>query len=149
VLDEALVAAQRGAVGELPSTVRARWTGELGLSAGAAATLTQHPEYTRFFNAVTALYPHPGKAANWIQTEVLRDTTSHGLDAKFPVSPEQVAELLGLVEAGKISGAQAKKVHASLVGTSRSAADVVAELGMSVVSDDAALRPIVQRVIDE
>jgi aspartyl-tRNA(Asn)/glutamyl-tRNA(Gln) amidotransferase subunit B len=148
VLDEALVAAQRSAVGELPDAVRARWTTELGLSAGAAATLTQHPAYVRFFHAVIALYPEPVKAANWIQTEVLRDTTSHGLTAAFPVSPDQVAELLGLVEAGKISGAQAKKVYASLVGTPRSAADVVAELGMSVVSDDAELRPIVQRVLD-
>ncbi|HTV21032.1 MAG TPA: Asp-tRNA(Asn)/Glu-tRNA(Gln) amidotransferase subunit GatB [Polyangiaceae bacterium] len=148
VLDEALVAAQRGAVGELPSAVRARWTTELGLSAGAASTLTQHPAYVRFFNAVHALYREPVKAANWIQTEVLRDTTSHGLSANFPVTPEQVAELLGLVEAGKISGAQAKKVYASLVGTSRSAADVVAELGMSVVSNDAELRPIIQRVLD-
>jgi aspartyl-tRNA(Asn)/glutamyl-tRNA(Gln) amidotransferase subunit B len=147
VLDEAFVAAERGAVAELPNAVRARWTNELGLSPGAAATLTQHPAYVRFFEAVHALYPEPVKAANWIQTEVLRDTTSHGLTATFPVAPEQVAGLLGLVEAGKISGAQAKKVYASLVGTQRSAADVVAELGMSVVSDDAELRPIVEGVI--
>jgi aspartyl-tRNA(Asn)/glutamyl-tRNA(Gln) amidotransferase subunit B len=149
VLDEALVAAQQSAVGELPGAVRARWTNELKLSPSTAATLTQHPAYVRFFHAVHALYPDAVKAANWIQTEVLRDTTSHGLTATFPVTPEQVAELLGLVEAGKISGAQAKKVYASLVGTQRSAADVVAELGMSVVSNDAELRPIVQRVIDD
>jgi aspartyl-tRNA(Asn)/glutamyl-tRNA(Gln) amidotransferase subunit B len=149
VLDEALISAQRGAVGELPHAVRARWTNELGLSPSAAATLTQHPAYVRFFHAVCALYPEPVKAANWIQTEVLRDTTTHGLTASFPVTPEQVAELLGLVEAGKISGAQAKKVYASLVGTQRAAAEVVAELGMSVVSSDAELRPIIQRVIDE
>jgi aspartyl-tRNA(Asn)/glutamyl-tRNA(Gln) amidotransferase subunit B len=149
VLDEALVAAQRRAIGELPSAIRSRWATEWGLSPSATATLTQHPEYVRFFHAVCALYPHPIKAANWIQTEVLRDTKSHGLVAEFPVRPEQVAELLGLVHAGKISGAQAKKVHASLIGSSRSATDVVAELGMSVVSDEAALRPICQRVVDE
>jgi aspartyl-tRNA(Asn)/glutamyl-tRNA(Gln) amidotransferase subunit B len=147
--DEALIEAQRSAVGELPAAVRNRWTSELQLSPGAVSTLTQHPEYVRFFHAVCALFPHPVKAANWIQTEVLRDTTSHGLEAKFPVRPEQVAELLELVEAGKISAPQAKKVHASLVGTERSASDIVAELGMSVVSDDAALRPIIQRVLDE
>jgi aspartyl-tRNA(Asn)/glutamyl-tRNA(Gln) amidotransferase subunit B len=149
VLDEALVEAQRRAVGELPDAIRTRWATEWGLSPSATGTLTQHPEYVRFFHAVCAQFPHPIKAANWIQTEVLRDTKSHGLEAQFPVRPEQVAELLGLVEAGKISGAQAKKVHANLVGSSRTAADVVAELGMSVVSDDAELRPICQRVVDE
>jgi aspartyl-tRNA(Asn)/glutamyl-tRNA(Gln) amidotransferase subunit B len=147
--DTALIEAQRAAVGELPTAVRARWSSEWGLSPSATATLTQHPEYVRFFHAVCARFPQPVKAANWIQTEVLRDTSSHGLEARFPVRPEQVAELLELVEAGKISGPQAKKVHASLVGSERSAADVVAELGLTVVSDDAALRPIIQRVLDE
>jgi aspartyl-tRNA(Asn)/glutamyl-tRNA(Gln) amidotransferase subunit B len=148
MLDEALVAAQRSAVGELPNAIRARWVSDWGLSPSATSTLTQHPEYVRFFHAVCAQFPHPVKAANWIQTEVLRDTKSHGLQAEFPVSPEQVAELLGLVEVGKISGAQAKKVYASLLGSSRSAVDVVTELGMSVVSDDAELRPVCQRVVD-
>jgi aspartyl-tRNA(Asn)/glutamyl-tRNA(Gln) amidotransferase subunit B len=89
------------------------------------------------------------KVANWIQTEVLRDTQSHGLSATFPVRPEQVADLLGLMESGKIAGAQAKKVYAALVGTERRANDVVAELGLSVVSDDGELRPICQQVIEQ
>lgn len=149
VLEPALVEAQRQRVGELPAAVRRRWTEELGLSASAAATLSQHPEYVRFFNRACELFPHPVKVANWIQTEVLRDTQCRGLSATFPVRPEQVAELLGLVEEGKIGGAQAKRVYAALVGTERSASDVVAELGLSVVSDDAALRPICQRVLDD
>jgi aspartyl-tRNA(Asn)/glutamyl-tRNA(Gln) amidotransferase subunit B len=149
VLDEALIDAQRGAIGELPSVIRTRWASEWGVSPGAAATLTQHPEYARFFHAVCKLFPHPVKAANWITTEVLRDTTSHGLGATFPVNPEQVAELLGLILDGTISGAQAKKVHAMLVGSNRSAKDIVAELGLSVVSDDATLRAVCQRVVDE
>ena len=149
VLDEALVTAQRARVGELPEAVRARWTSELGLSAGAAATLTQHPEYVRFFHEACAQFPQPVKVANWIQTEVLRDTEVRGLTAKFPVRPVQVAELLALLDAGKISGPQAKKVYASMVGSERSPAALVEELGMSVVSDDAALRPLCQRVIDD
>jgi aspartyl-tRNA(Asn)/glutamyl-tRNA(Gln) amidotransferase subunit B len=149
VLDEALVSAQRAQIGELPSAVRTRWMNDWKLSAGAAATLTQHPEYVRFFHAVCERFPQPIKAANWIQTEVLRDTESHGLEARFPVGPGQVAELLELVEAGKISGPQAKKIYASMVGTERSATDLMTELGMSVVSDDAELRPICQRIVDE
>ncbi len=149
VIDQALREAQQNAIGELPAAIRKRWTGELGLSVGAAATLTQHPEYVRFFHDVCAQFPHPIKVANWIQTEVLRDTRCAGLSATFPVSPRQVAELLSLVEAGKISGAQAKKVFSALSGTERAAGEVVLDLGMSVVSDDAELRPVCQRVVDE
>jgi aspartyl-tRNA(Asn)/glutamyl-tRNA(Gln) amidotransferase subunit B len=123
VIDSERIEAQRALVGELPATLRRRWVEELGLSAAAAATLTQHPAYARFFQEVCARFPQPVKAANWILTEVLRDTTSHGLSASFPVKPAQVAELLQLVDAGKISGAQAKKIHTALVGTERSPAD--------------------------
>jgi aspartyl-tRNA(Asn)/glutamyl-tRNA(Gln) amidotransferase subunit B len=131
VIEERLVEAQRAAVGELPRALRARWIDDLGLPPAAAGTLSQHPEYARFFEAVVALCPHPVRAANWIQTEVLRDTKQRGLVVDFPVTPEQVAELLLLVEAGTISGAQAKRVHGELCGTTRRAADVVAELGLS------------------
>jgi aspartyl-tRNA(Asn)/glutamyl-tRNA(Gln) amidotransferase subunit B len=149
VLDDSLVDMQQKAVGELPNAIRRRWASELGLAGGAVATLTQHPEYVRFFNEVCARFAHPVKVANWIQTEVLRDTECRGLVATFPVTPVQVAELLALMEAGEISGPQAKKVYAALVGSQRSAAEVVADLGLRVVSDDAELRPICQRVVDE
>jgi len=149
VIEEELVRAEQAQIGELPLPMRRRWVSELGLSPAAAATLTQHPEYAKFFHEVCARFAQPVKVANWIQTEVLRDTTSHGLSASFPVSVEQVAELLGLVEAGKISGAQAKKIHAALVGTSRSASEVLAELGLSVVSDAGELRPLCQQVLDQ
>jgi aspartyl-tRNA(Asn)/glutamyl-tRNA(Gln) amidotransferase subunit B len=149
ILDAGLVEVQRSAVGELPAAARARLTGTLGLSASATATLTQHPEYLRFFDAVCARFPQPVKVANWILTEVLRDTVSHGLSARFPVRPEQVADLLGLIESGTIAGPQAKKVYAALVNSDRAAREVVEELGLSVVSDDAALRPICQAILDQ
>ncbi|HKO89676.1 MAG TPA: Asp-tRNA(Asn)/Glu-tRNA(Gln) amidotransferase subunit GatB [Polyangiaceae bacterium] len=149
VIEEGLIRAAQARIGELPLAMRRRWVSELGLSPAAAATLTQHPEYAKFFHEVCARFPQPVKVANWIQTEVLRDTTSHGLSASFPVSVEQVAELLGLVDAGKISGAQAKKIHAALVGTSRSPSEVLAELGLSVVSDAGELRPLCQQVLDQ
>jgi len=149
VIDSERIEAQRSLIGELPAALRRRWLEELGLSAAAATTLTQHPAYARFFQQVCAEFPQPVKAANWILTEVLRDTTSHGLSASFPVKPAQVAELLQLVDAGKISGAQAKKIHTALVGTDRAPADVVQELGLSVVSDTGELRTLCQAILDQ
>jgi aspartyl-tRNA(Asn)/glutamyl-tRNA(Gln) amidotransferase subunit B len=149
VIDRELLAAQTSVIGELPAALRTRWVNDLGLSKSAAVTLTQHPEYVRFFNAVCAELKDPVKAANWILTEVLRDTRTHGLDAHFPVTPGQVAELLGLVESGRISGAQAKKLHTALVGSERSPSEMMQELGLSVVSDAGELRPLCQQIIDQ
>jgi aspartyl-tRNA(Asn)/glutamyl-tRNA(Gln) amidotransferase subunit B len=149
VIDAERIAAQGAQVGELPAATRQRWVQQLGLSPASAATLTQHPEYVRFFNQVCAEFPQAVKAANWIQTEVLRDTSTHGLTASFPVRPAQVSELLQLMEQGKISGPQAKKIHAALVGSERSPGDVMQELGLSVVSDLGELRTLCQAIIDQ
>jgi aspartyl-tRNA(Asn)/glutamyl-tRNA(Gln) amidotransferase subunit B len=147
VIPDSLVEEERRAMPRLPAEQRQKWTAELGLTAATAQTLTQHPEYVRFFEETLARFPHPVKAANWILTEVLRDTKVHGLGATFPVTPAQVAELLSLVESGDISGKQAKEVYSEIVGTENSPAKVVESKGMRVVSDESALRALCERVV--
>ncbi|HVW29368.1 MAG TPA: Asp-tRNA(Asn)/Glu-tRNA(Gln) amidotransferase subunit GatB [Polyangiaceae bacterium] len=147
VIPEQLVDEERRAMPRLPAELRQKWTAELGLPPAASQTLTQHPEYVRFFEETLTRFPHPVKAANWILTEVLRDTKVHGLNATFPVTPAQVGELLSLVESGDISGKQAKEVYSALVGTGDSPAKIVESRGMRVVSDEGALRALCERVV--
>ena len=85
--------------------------------------------------------------ANFIQTEVLGGVSTDGLGATFPVSAEQVAELLKLVETKAISGKQAKEVYAKIVGTERSPSQVVSESGFAQMSDAGELEVICQRVV--
>ncbi len=143
----ALIDEERRAMPALPADVRRRFVSELGLSPGTAQTLVQHPAYVRFFEEAFAKFPDASKVANFVQTEVLRDTKVHGLDAAFPITPAQLAELLALVDKGDISGKQAKEVYAALVGTTKTAADIVGERGMRVVSDEASLRPLCERLV--
>ncbi len=94
-----------------------------------------------------ATFSQPVKVANWVVNEVLRGASTHGLDAKFSVTPVQVAELLALVETGDISGKQAKKVYAAIEGTEKSPKAVVEERGMKVVSNASELQAICERVL--
>jgi len=142
-----LVEEQRGLVGELPAAKRARWIGELGLTPDAAVTLTEHPEIARFYERTLQRFSQPVKAANWICTEVLRGAKLHGLSAEFTVSPEQVADLLSLVDRGEISGKQAKEVHAAIEGTEKMPGEVVEERGLKVMSDEGALHSLCQDVL--
>ncbi|HEY3236131.1 MAG TPA: Asp-tRNA(Asn)/Glu-tRNA(Gln) amidotransferase subunit GatB [Polyangiaceae bacterium] len=144
-----LVAQEAENIGELPAAIRRRWVQKLGLSAAAALTLTQHPEYVRFFECALALYPDPVRLANWMQTEVLRGAKTHGLRAEFSVSPEQVAELLRCVERGAISGKQAKQVFAELENTHRTPGEIVEKLGLSVESDAGELTALCQKLVEE
>ncbi len=75
--------------------------------------------------------------------EVLRDVSTHGIEADMPIAADQLAGILALVEAGTISGKQAKEVYMRLrdeVRAGRSATtaeEVVRALGIVQVSDDA------------
>jgi aspartyl-tRNA(Asn)/glutamyl-tRNA(Gln) amidotransferase subunit B len=149
VISRDLIEMERAAIGELPDAVRKRWVTELGLSEAAAQTLTQHPGYTRFFEGVRSAAPSVDakKIAGFVQTEVLRGASHHGLEASFSVTPAQVADLLTLAESGRISGKQAKEVFAALENTDKRASDIVAERGMEVVSDSSAIEAILRDLI--
>jgi aspartyl-tRNA(Asn)/glutamyl-tRNA(Gln) amidotransferase subunit B len=145
-LDSSFVRQRQAALPELPAAMRRRFVEELKLPPAAALTLTGHPGYARFFAAASA-GGDPIKVANWVVNEVLRGAKSHGLEATFSVTPAQVKELLGLVEAGEISGKQAKEVYAAIEGTERSPRAVVDERGLRVVSDEGALVAACERVL--
>jgi aspartyl-tRNA(Asn)/glutamyl-tRNA(Gln) amidotransferase subunit B len=64
------------------------------------------------------------------------------------VTARQVAELLRLVDAGTISGKQAKEVYAKIAGSERAPADVVAELGIQQVSDAGEIEAVCRGVLE-
>jgi aspartyl-tRNA(Asn)/glutamyl-tRNA(Gln) amidotransferase subunit B len=113
-LDGAFVEGVRASLPELPAEKRRRFVEALGLSPYAARVLTAHPRVTEFFEQALAQHSNATKVANFVQSEVLRGVQTHGLDARFPVSPGQVASLLDLIDAGTISGKQAKEVYAPI-----------------------------------
>lgn len=148
VLDEAFVSTVRGEQPEVPSAKRRRFVDDLGLTPYAAGVLTGHPSIARFFEDAAAIHKDAVKVGNFIQSEVLGDVRTAGLEATFPVTPSQLAELLRLVESGAISGKQAKEVYAAVSGTSRSPEEIVKERGMAVISDEAELERMARGLID-
>jgi aspartyl-tRNA(Asn)/glutamyl-tRNA(Gln) amidotransferase subunit B len=148
VFDEVFVEEVKREMPELPKEKRARFVREMGLTPYAAGVLTVHPRVAAFFEEAATLHGDPVKVANFVQSEILRDVTTHGLLATIPLEPRQVAQLLKLVDGGTISGKQAKDVYQKIAKTDRSPADVVAELGILQVTDAGAIEEIVRRVVE-
>jgi aspartyl-tRNA(Asn)/glutamyl-tRNA(Gln) amidotransferase subunit B len=147
VVDEAFVEGVRASQPELPRTKRERFVSEMGLTPYAAQVLTGHPRIAAFFEEAATLHGQASKVANFVQSEVLRDVTTRGLEARIPVSARQVASLLKLVDSGAISGKQAKEVYAKIAGSERMPDEVVAELGIQQVSDAGAIEQVCRKVI--
>ena len=154
VLDDVFVARARAELPELPRTKRERFVRELGLTPYAAQVLTQHPRVAAFFEEAATMQldaAHALAVANFVQSEVLRDVTTQGQQATLPVTARQISELQRLVSSGKISGKQAKEVYAAMKerGPDVAVAALVADLGMSQVSDPKAIEEVCAKIVAE
>ncbi|HXN30442.1 MAG TPA: Asp-tRNA(Asn)/Glu-tRNA(Gln) amidotransferase subunit GatB [Polyangiaceae bacterium] len=148
IIEQAFVDQVRASLPELPRDKRARFARELGISPALAKVLTGHPRIAGFFEEAATLHGDATRVANFIASELLRDVETHGLEARIPAAPGQIARLLKLVDTGSISGKQAKEVYSSIAGTNRTPEDVVAELGLIQVSDASTLEEICRRLIE-
>jgi aspartyl-tRNA(Asn)/glutamyl-tRNA(Gln) amidotransferase subunit B len=153
LVDDAWVDALRAAMPELPEARRTRWVETMGLTAYAAQVLTAHPKVSELVEQAMRLASarspavEPVRVANFVQAEVLRDVTTTGLEATLPITATQLVELLGLVQAGTISGKQAKELYAAVRGTDQSPSQVVEASGTKVLGDAAELERIAREIL--
>ncbi len=150
VVDEAWIAEAAGAMPELPRARRARFVKAFGLSLQDAETLVSARQLADYFERTAAAAP-PKLAANWVTGEVLRwmkeRKVSNEEALSFPVSPERLAGLVRLVEAGEVSAASGKEVLAAMLDSPAEAAAIVSEKGLGSIRDTGALEAAVAQVI--
>ena len=138
----------RGALPELPRAKQQRFAREYGITPYDAEVLTGSQERADYFEAVAKAGGSAKSAANWMQTELLRRLNDSGKDIDAsPVSPAALAELLKLVEDGKITGAVGKKVFATMFESGRGAGEIVAAEGLTQISDTSAIEQAARDVI--
>jgi aspartyl-tRNA(Asn)/glutamyl-tRNA(Gln) amidotransferase subunit B len=147
-VDVAWLAAIRAALPELPADRRARYEGDLGLSAYDAAVIVGEPKATELFEASRAAAPElePKALANWVTGSFLGLLKAEP-DAAARVDAGQLAELVGRVSRGELSGTNAKEVFAAHVADGASVASIVEDRGFKQISDVSALGSIVDEVI--
>lgn len=156
VLSQQYVEDIKSTLPELASAKRIRWQQEWGITAYDAAVLTSHPAIANYFETTSKIVANQSegkatavgkKVANFVQGEVLRHTRTSGLHADFPLSPEQLAELLIMLFDEAINGKTAKDVLAEVIATGKGAAAIVKDKGLAQVTDTAAIEEQVRAVL--
>jgi aspartyl-tRNA(Asn)/glutamyl-tRNA(Gln) amidotransferase subunit B len=139
---------------ELPDARSQRLVTEYGLTEYDAAQLTADKSLADYYERVVAARtpadagPRAKAAANWILGDLRRLLNAQNLDiSQNPLSPDGLAELLELIESGKISGKQAKEVLEIAFASGDSPARVVERKGIAQLSDSSELEQIVAEVI--
>ncbi len=144
----------RAELPELPRAKRRRFVEQYGLPEYDAGVLTASRPLADYFEAVVQAGAPAKAASNWIMSDLLGKLHAQDRDiADSPVSPDRLAELLGLIQEGTISGKMGKSVFTEMFDTGKSAAQVVEEKGLKQVSDagelEALLKDVFQRHPDE
>ena len=150
---EAWVAELRTQLPELPAQRRTRYVEQLGLSAYDAGVLTSDHALATYYDEVVAAGADPKRAANWVTGEfsrLLNRHASEGLRADaVALRPDGLAELIGEVEAGRVSQTIAKAVLATTFRSGVSPRAVIEREGMGQVSDAGAIGAEIDAVLAE
>jgi aspartyl-tRNA(Asn)/glutamyl-tRNA(Gln) amidotransferase subunit B len=131
---------------ELPMARRNRFVEQFGLPKYDADVLTDEKAIADYFEAVAKSVKDAKQASNWVMGEVLRVLKEKKIDmTQFSLAPTVLAELLNLITDGTISGKIAKDVFEEMLATGKSAQAIVAEKGLTQVSDSS----IIEKAVDE
>jgi aspartyl-tRNA(Asn)/glutamyl-tRNA(Gln) amidotransferase subunit B len=147
-VDADWLASIRDALPELPADRRARYASDLGLSPYDSAVLVGDPKASELFEAARAAAPalDPKAVANWVTGTWLGLLRSDP-EAAGRVVPGELADLVGRVASGELSGTNAKEVFAAHAADGSSVASIVETRGLRQISDSAALAGVVEEVV--
>jgi aspartyl-tRNA(Asn)/glutamyl-tRNA(Gln) amidotransferase subunit B len=104
VVDEHQIAVIRKEMPALPRELFLKYTEELGLSSYDAYNLTDAKGIALYYEEVIRYTRNYKSAANWIMGDVKSYLNEYGVEIEdFPVSAERIAELVNLIDEGKVS----------------------------------------------
>ena len=148
-VDAAWVAEVAASLPEMPEPRVARLAAQYALPAADAELLCSSRPLADWYEAAASAHPsNPKGVANWLLSDLLgRMSDADRQAGRVPVSPEHLAALVALIDAGTISGKIAKEILPDVVATGKSPADVVKEKGLVQIADEGALGEAVARVL--
>ena len=143
----------RAAMPELPDARRARFVAEHGLPPYDAEVLTARKDIADYFETAVRVHANPKALSNWVMGDVLRIVRERKLDEAlvirdWPVSPAHLAAMVQLIDDDTISGKIAKTVFEQMVATGLAPDAIVADQGLSQVSDSGAIDAAIAAVLD-
>lgn len=102
-LELSYINAVKSQLPSLPEERQMKYTSQWGLSAYDAGVLTEDIATADFFEAVCSCCQKHKAAANWIQGPVKSFLNERNMDIReFPITAQTLAELVDLVESGKL-----------------------------------------------
>ena len=139
----------RSELPELPAAKRDRYSIELGLSTYDARVLTDEYSMAKYFESVVKSGADPKAASNWVTGDIVAFVNAKKINFDdLPFQPKQLAQMLQMIDSGKISGKIAKEILPELLSKGGSPIDLVEVKGLGMISDPAAITAIVDELLE-
>ena len=148
VLSEEYINDIKSSLPEMPHIKKERYMTELGLSDYDAEQIVSSKETAMYFESASNICNNPKSVANWIMSDFAKMLNEAEITiSNSKVTPENLAALIKLIDTNVISSAIAKKVFIKMFETGKMADQIVEEDGLKQVTDEGAIKEIVERVV--
>jgi len=136
----------------LPRELKQKFVSEYNLPSYDAQVLTEAREVANYFQSICEYCGNFKAVSNWVMGPVksyLNELKEN--EFQFPVSPRTLADLIGLVDQGKVSFAVAsQKIFPELINQSdKTPLELAEQLNLLQDSNEDSVMPIVEQVIKE
>jgi len=151
MLSEEEIARIQSSLPELPYARKMRFIAEYQLSAYDADILTSERSLSDYFEeTVISSSASPKTGSNWMMNDLLRLMNDLGKSAsELRLRPAELAEIIDMVESGKISPATGKALLKKVEESGQKPAEIVAAEGLGLIGDEDALRSQIEAVLSE
>lgn len=135
---------------ELPDQKKARFIEEYGLPPYDADVLTSARETAEYFEICAKNSGNAKLASNWIMGALMGVLNDRNIEiAESPISAENLAKILKLLDSGTINAKIAKTVFDEICEKGGDPEAIIKEKGLVQVSDTGAIEEVVDTVLKE
>lgn len=147
-LDDAWIKSIQDNMPELPEARKERYAKEYGLSDHDISILIGNKEMSEFFETVMQYGKDAKNVCNWLLSDISAWLNKHEMAiTECHLNPEHLAKLVGMIDEGKVSNAQAKKLVDDLM-EGKDPEVSAKEKGLVQISDAGAIQSMVEEVLD-
>lgn len=133
---------------ELRTEKLARYKVDYDIPDYDAGILTSSKKMADIFEATVEICKKPKKVSNWLMVETMRLLKEKEMDVdELSFSPENLAKLIELVDAGTINGTVAKEVFEQIFDKDIDPDAYVEEHGLKAVNDEGILRETIEEIV--
>jgi len=134
---------------ELPESRKERYLAEYKLTEKEAKTITASKYLSDFFEATLKICGNPKAVCNWLLSDIARILNEKELEPDgITFKPEDLAELIGLIEKGTISSKIAKDVLEKMFENPEKPSKIIEDNGWVQISDEGAIKAVVEKILE-